>query len=279
MKMPSMPPSFGSKDYWEQRFNNDPMAFDWLAPSEALDDAIKDAIEAFGGHRPTVLHIGCGTSDLSLRLRSHFDPQFITNLDFALGAIEIGRNAEIMDSTASEGHMRWAVGDLLDLSFVESELRLNERKRHPYDIVIDKSTSDSISCAEDVLVRLPYSFNDGMPDYLTTAKIPPINVLAVHLAALTPPSNGRWISFSFSDDRFPFLQAQWRDQPDEEPLDEQGDEAFPDPARLWRLEKKKAVPAPEQPSGHVQASPVYRPAIYHWLYVLLRTEETVPGLR
>jgi len=169
--------------------------------------------------------------------------------------------------------MHWSTADLLSLHSILSVCRSAS-----YFLIVEKSCSDSIACAEDIFVSVPYPLafvSPPLPPFprnpLSPVPIHPLHILALHLALLTQPG-GRWIALSYSSSRFPFLPSS--PSPDSETWEDAIPDGllmhgFPDPAQLWTLERKEAVEAP--PEGGVEA--VHRPKVSHWLYVLVRTEK------
>jgi hypothetical protein len=324
--MPPVPPSFGSQDYWEDRFTANPNPFEWLEPANILDAQLVDALKSCQEEKPKVLHIGCGTSLLSFHLRAHVEePEQIHNLDYSSVAIGIGKRREIeifgeddakvqmgsddkektdieapqdtrveigdnsvmnntpgttpsptpsRDPHKSKSWMRWYAADLLDASSL-----LSVCKPSTYSILVDKSTVDSISCGEDIPISFPYPLYTTAtgslpePPLQDAEPIHPLHVLAIHLALIIKPG-GRWISLSYSEDRFPFFRSRDRlqDCDDVEALPQEHlDHGFPDPGELWRLESKTDIQmAPMEKDGST-----YRPSIRHWVYVLVRTDVEV----
>ncbi|CAD0018216.1 unnamed protein product [Aureobasidium pullulans] len=139
-----------------------------------------------------------------------------------------------------------------------------------YDIIIDKSTTDAISCAEDVVVGLPYCINIDNIDTSATATIPttvctqpafpqkaaaiyPPHILAIHLAYLARPGC-RWVVLSYSSSRF----SDWEG--------EEMPQGLPQPGELWRLVKHEKIIQPTDVEDKV-----HRPPETHHLYVLERT--------
>ncbi|KAK8249211.1 hypothetical protein IWZ00DRAFT_574268 [Phyllosticta capitalensis] len=191
--------------------------------------------------------------------------------------------------------MRWRTLDLLSAPAMAEE-------SCGVALVVDKSTSDCIACVDDVAVTLPYSLQPlpspspptpdaepppPPPTTTTSAKIHPLHVLAVNLAATTAPG-GRWLCVSYSGARFPFLDPQ-PTRADEGAL--RGDvlaAGFVHPGRLWRLEACERIEVEaddeeedgdgdedEDDKGRGRAggvAVVHRPRIEHHLYVLVRTE-------
>ncbi|KAK8055099.1 hypothetical protein PG993_000326 [Apiospora rasikravindrae] len=297
-----MPPSYGTKDYWDARFQHEDN-YEWLLPADSLNSVVREALSSRhrnqgadgGGGAPKILHIGCGSSDLSFRLRELVaSPRQVTNVDYAEVAVQKCRRREAAALEGSGGGgdlgMRWETADLLD---AESIARLGRRCQSPsadgedgngpfyFDVVADKSTCDAISIAEDVPVPLPFASprnmslqqtdngdedGAGAAKPKTTELVEPLLLLAVHMAVLTPPRTGRWCAISYSHDRFSFLDGRAGDE-----------EGFPDPRRFWRVVRRERVtvapPAATGSGGHV----VHRPEIAYWLWVLGRTGEMVEG--
>jgi hypothetical protein len=269
--MPSkQPPSFGSQAYWNDRFASNTDPFEWLEAPNALDPHIADSLKATLTPKPELLHIGCGTSLLSYHLRSHVDnPIQIHNLDYSDVAIEVGkiREQEIyQDPKANVACMRWDAADLLDYQSL-----MRACKRATYSVIVDKSTSDSIACADDVLVPLPYplAVRSYDPLDLDSAKPPervhPLVVMTVNLALVTKPG-ARWIALSYSNDRFYFLDSSAMD------VIPQG-VAFPHPGDLWHVVEKHEV---ENIEEHVRNEKrddavTHRPKVCNFVYILERT--------
>jgi hypothetical protein len=179
--------------------------------------------------------------------------------------------------TKEKSHMRWSTTHLLQPSSLLSSCTPSS-----YSIIVDKSTSDSISCADDVDISLPYTIAYSAPPSLppSTASsdephspipIHPVQLLALHLALVTKPG-GRWISLSYSAERFAtFLDCEEAPDDLDEIPPEVLDRGFPNPARLWRLERKESIEVTEEAKASGPAS-VGKPKIQHWVYVMVRTD-------
>jgi hypothetical protein len=122
--------------------------------------------------------------------------------------------------------MRWDAIDLLDHNSL-----LIACKRGAYSVIIDKSTSDSIACADDVHIPLPYPI--GLHDLTYDSDliqspdpVHPLHIIAIHLALVTRPG-ARWIALSYSNDRFPFVDGLYSSRPNLP--------GFPDTGTLWKL--------------------------------------------
>ncbi|KAF2018678.1 hypothetical protein BU24DRAFT_101967 [Aaosphaeria arxii CBS 175.79] len=284
--MAPQPPSFGSQKYWETRFASNSQPFEWLEAPSALDTYLLEAFKTSGDKKPEILHIGCGTSLLSHHLCELVgDPERIHNIDYSPIAIDIGKKREIEAHSTHTGqeppgsppkspqpkYMRWSAIDLLDPNSL-----LEVCNEASYSVFVDKSTSDSISCADDVDIKLPYSINTSKSPIrsglnVSPEAIHPLHILAIHLAFLAKPK-ARWLALSYSLDRFPFLQPPLKasgtgssrtDDLDDIPKNII-DNGLPDPALLWKLIKTHEIEVPsEQPN---------QPKISHLLYILQRTD-------
>lgn len=305
-------PDFASKAYWEERFTADKKPFDWLIPATALRDVITDVSDTKTLRNCEILHVGCGTSESAILRELVGNPQQIFNVDYSEAAIGAAaeREQELLTEEQNSDHpleteesqdavqrpiplrgMRWSCMDLLSL---DSTLSLLERQLDEsgklFDLVLDKSTSDSISIGQDVPLNVPYPLSingwtrrilqSGTDD--ATANVHPLHVLAVHLAALTTPGSGRWIAISYSEDRFPFLPPFPRTVETGLLGDDIIKKGFTHPHQLWKLEKKEKVDLDAireetlaERKKRLSAGPIHRPKVTHWLYVLRRTSAMV----
>ncbi|KAF2197496.1 hypothetical protein GQ43DRAFT_466372 [Delitschia confertaspora ATCC 74209] len=170
-------------------------------------------------------------------------------------------------------HMHWSFADLLSPSSL-----LSVCQPSTYSLIVDKSTSDSISCADDIVVPLPYPFytptSNPPPSkthLISREPVHPLHVLAIHLALVIKPG-GRWIALSYSEDRFPFLRPRHEDSGDCDDVEaipnEHLEHGLPDPGGLWKLERKDVIEVQEKQKD----GSTHRPKIQHFVYVLVRTE-------
>lgn len=274
-----MPPSYGSQEYWNQRFTSETEPFEWLEAPHMLDPFLLEALRKSEDAEPRLLHIGCGTSMLSQHLKTIVkSPSQIHNLDYSEIAVDLGRKREkelskigrLEDrsptSDIAESLMNWDAVDMLDhKSF------LRACRPGSYSIIVDKSTSDSIACSDDVAIPLPYPIdvpsNEPLDLSMKNAPEPlhPLHILAVHLALMTQPG-ARWIALSYSDDRFPFADGLYSSRPHLS--------GFPDTGTLWKLVEKQEVGGQAEPGTYVNAAGTvsHQPKVVHWVYVLQRTE-------
>jgi hypothetical protein len=297
--MPHKPPAFGSQDYWNQRFTSNSNPFEWLEAPDVLDPYLESALEDIADPEPQLLHIGCGTSLLSYHLAGHVQsPEQIHNVDYSDVAIKIGqdRELEMLHQQAEDRNnntpsspennmrrkfpMRWSSADLLSHTSLLGTCRPSS-----YSVIVDKSTCDSIACADDVYVPLPYQVTTTSPQICTTIRqqpltessepVHPVHILAVHLALVTKPG-GTWIALSYSTERFPFIDGDssgFYDDLNDIPA-KVIDSGFPNPSKLWRLRCKYEIepPAPQMPDGTQDSALVHRPKVLHWVYVMERTD-------
>ena len=173
---------FSSAQYWATRFTTE-TSFEWLLPSSKI---IAFILENF---RPTTknivkcLHLGCGTSSLGLELEEAFKQAMTTDGNDRNGDVQVVDTDYVAESISSITQLRPIIPlNALDLS------DLIRNSEDGWDLIIDKSTADAISCGPLI------------------ADIEPINVLCWNLAKVTKKGM-RWISISYSSTRFTFLDA------------------------------------------------------------------------
>ena len=302
-----MPPQFSSKSYWDSRFASEPGSFDWLLPASALDSLLRSTLASCPLSNPQILHIGCGTSWLSFHLRAHVGkPDQVLNLDFSETAVELGRIKEAdiyaedeiggraVLSSAEEWRkgqseregMRWATADLLDFSSLVSATGSSAPQ---FSLILDKSTSDAIACAESISVSDAFFGMDAVlldsktllnalsiqaqPPLDHKCSLDPMIVLSLHLAAITLPG-GTWNALSYSQERFWFLEENASNDAEAEAGTKKIRSNSLDPKRFWSLEKKESMDVQEQ--NEPDTDVVYRPKIQHWLYMVVRTSESLP---
>jgi len=292
--MAPQPPPFASKEYWENRFQQNEQAFDWLLPASCMDPQIIEALSVHPIHTASILHIGSGTSLLSFHLRGHVnDPRQIHNVDFSSKAIDWGLKNEMAmfrsdqrdgiqeagnmihesSMSPSDSMMRWSQVSLLSQSSI-----LSSCPSPSYTAIVDKSTVDAIACGDDLPISWPSeqgrerddscSPNQGKGQVQKSYLVHPVCILALHLALVAVPGC-RWIALSYSSERFPFLDEHGLVE--ETVPSELMKQGYPNPAQYWRLLRKEAVDALEDTSS----GPTHRPRISYWLYVLERTQDSL----
>merc|ERR1711939_96579 len=290
-----MPPSFAEQAYWDQRFRDNRNAFEWLLPPPDVAQLIGDIVRDASIDSPRILHIGAGTSNLSSHLKNLIsDTKDVCNTDFSKEAVAVGKALEAEQvQVAGAPHEKenvhecltlWEQSDHLSADDTNQLLHSDGNNGRLFNTIVDKSTSDAISCGLDVEITLPYPIHSTTISQSTldssvrphTAKVHPLHLLAVHLAALTEPGKGRWVVVSYNEDRFPFFSPFVATHAEGALREDIIQAGFPDPKRLWTLVEKKQVkvPPPSSDGGMVTQARrvVHTPDVFHWVYVLARTD-------
>ena len=136
-----------------------------------------------------------------------------------------------------------------------------------FDVVVEKSTSDAISCGEDVpLDGASGSVHPILRTAARAAAIAPMELLAVHLAALVRPG-GLWVALTFSASRFAFLDRGERSHAD----DSRARPPSGPGSAYWSIEEVKPVNAP---TGALEdtARVVHAPAVQHYVVLIRRND-------
>ncbi|KAI8824646.1 hypothetical protein BJ741DRAFT_633301 [Chytriomyces cf. hyalinus JEL632] len=242
------PKDFSSKAFWDERFEKEER-FEWLSDARAIVD---NCTRIAAGDPVSLLHVGCGTSQLSNALREAMPTAIIANIDYSPLALERGRRMETEQFGSSA--MRWMTADLLDsnslLGAVSKECSL------PFDIIVEKSCADAISCGEDVALSLPA--------YGSTT-LPPTSVMALNLSRIAR-HGAKWVALSYSKYRFDVL----------DPKQHPNNPAARAICCLWRVVGTQEVEPKIDRSVAVDEKPrdgriVHEPLIFHTLYILERT--------
>lgn len=194
-----MPADFDKQEYWHDRFAKE-TRFEWLATSdefmrilEADTDFSNLLLQRSSSDTspssescpsssppapppPRILHIGFGTSDLQNHLRAAGLGN-VLNVDYEPLAVERGRSHE--EGRFGDVRMGYAVADATRLDADLGRAVQNQNQDQKFDLVIDKSTVDAVSCGgEEAVLRM----------------------CAAVRRCLAP--GGFWISLSYSASRF-----------------------------------------------------------------------------
>ncbi|KAI1450074.1 hypothetical protein F5Y02DRAFT_171869 [Annulohypoxylon stygium] len=162
-----MPVDFEKQSYWRERFKSE-MAYEWLTSSESFMAIVAPHLSG-RGTQARILQLGSGTSDLQNHLRGsgYLD---VTNVDYEPLAIERGRRLE--EVAFGEAKLAYVVADATQL---DSDLP----PRRTFDVVLDKSTADAVSCGgAATLLRMASGVKRRLAE------------------------GGIWISLSYSSNRF-----------------------------------------------------------------------------
>ncbi|KAI0117941.1 S-adenosyl-L-methionine-dependent methyltransferase [Nemania sp. FL0031] len=135
-----MTADFEKQSYWHDRFKTEE-AFEWLVTSYRFMHYLKPYLSESKSQR--ILHLGSGTSDLHTYLRwKGYDD--VTNVDYEPLALERGQDLEAK-----------AFNNIMKHKYVVADVTKLDGKLAPgaFDLVLDKSTADSVSCAGEAAVR------------------------------------------------------------------------------------------------------------------------------
>jgi EEF1A lysine methyltransferase 4 len=213
-----MPADFEKQTYWHDRFATE-TSFEWLTSSATFMSFVEPYLDQRTSsysvsppfrHKgqdkagPRILHLGSGTSDLHtyFRARGYLD---VTNVDYEPLALERGRQIE-KNAFGGDAVMKYALADVTRLrsdlssnnlswdhpstgpdsdSDLDSDPDSRPRQRsfraarHTFDLVVDKSTVDAVSCGgEEAFIDMVRSVRECIA------------------------SDGLWISLSYSATRF-----------------------------------------------------------------------------
>ncbi|UPL03372.1 hypothetical protein LCI18_014306 [Fusarium solani-melongenae] len=159
-----MPADFDKQSYWHKRFASE-KAFEWLLKSADFMPLVEPVLERLDPATARILHIGFGTSDLQNHFRARGFRNLL-NVDYEPLAIDRGRELEAQ--AFGDVQMRYEVQDATQLDLKEK-----------FDLIVDKSTVDAISCAgETPLRRMTAGIRNCLAD------------------------GGVWVSLSYSSSRF-----------------------------------------------------------------------------
>lgn len=160
-----MAPDFDQQEYWHNRFTTE-SNFEWLAPSQTFMSILEPYLARLKPSTARIVHLGFGTSDLQTHLRAA-GFENILNTDYE--PLAISRGLQLEQQAFGDVRMRYVVGDV-------TRLNLDGEK---FDLVVDKSTADAVSCAGDeAVLRMARGVQESLQE------------------------NGIWISMSYSARRF-----------------------------------------------------------------------------
>jgi hypothetical protein len=274
----SRPPDFSSQQYWETRFEKE-TSFEWLARSEVVLpivlETFKEVIRAGTSNTLSdespfrLLHFGCGSSSLGSDIQHYLDQARIgsqppsdapqtADTDMNVNDIISLPPIEVIDADYVPPNL---LSDaprsvpLIQLDVLDPSSLASASPEEGWDLLIDKSTADAISCGQDI------------PDPTTGTSTSPLHALLDNLAKFTR-QGGRWISISYSATRYDCLQ---QDLPDTT----SGLQTTSEAADAWRLISRTPLGSTAIPGGRLVADGkgwrrVYEPETPIWLYVLER---------
>lgn len=174
--------------------------------------------------------------------------------------------------------MHWAVVDLLDWSGIRNSVCFGNDDIDFFDIIVEKSCSDAIACGPDIEIiadsdtfkscppksdHSSYSIDvvqNSNPASAAVTSVSPEIALAVYLGRVMRPG-AVWIALSYSPRRFDHLKSS-------------SPNSYPRELLPWTIERIHPLSVADIASEnheHDHATPVYRPEIFHYVYVLRRT--------
>lgn len=274
-----MPPEYASRAFWDARFRSE-NHFEWLENgTKATIPLITAELRAWRGRLeitgvvPKTLHLGAGTSTLSEQIlvayqevwgSSPKDTVVVLDTDFSDRAVNQGPTFTFGGWTNA-----WRLLDALkwtDIVSITKDVASDVvPANNAFQLVVDKSTSDAISCGEDVSFEnelvVMETIHPAVANLLHKRGklvLPPLELLALHMAAVVTPG-GSWIAVSYHSNRFSFLIEGGEGIKKDETIGI---------GQFWEVEAKVAI---EAPSGQVRSG-VHAPTVYHYVYLLRRTD-------
>lgn len=245
-------PSYDEEKYWNEKFANNPDCFEWLGCGSVLLDAFHRAFPPSSNAPtpPRTLHLGAGTSKLSLDLARHYLSTYkphndnvsvldsIRNVDFSQIALDIGEQQAHSEGLSGMQYRRIDLRDWIECQSLTSDGLM--------DFILDKSTSDAVSTNRLIELNSMQSRQCPLMQATDCTLVDPLDLVALHLAALSKPGC-LWAVLSYSSCRFDIL-----------------DSPHSHSKSHWKLVEKTSIPAPS--GSHDSGAP----ATYHWYYLLQR---------
>ncbi|KAF9110150.1 hypothetical protein BGX27_006715, partial [Mortierella sp. AM989] len=189
---------FDQQEYWSQRFDHE-QSFEWLMPWSVLEPHMRTFNLLPTDPSAKILNLGCGNSNLPLDLY-HSGYQHVTSIDFVGSVVErmkerceraiewnnntLGLPESAMSSTPLDSQQQ------CPLQFLEMDcLDMSPLPENSFQLCIDKSTSDAISCGDD--------------DNCTK-----LRTLCEQVARVISNPGGLWCVISYSR----FRQYEWKEE-------------------------------------------------------------------
>lgn len=185
---PTTVSDFSSAEYWASRFTTE-TSFEWLLPSSPIIAFIIENFQPDLESRKAIkcLHIGCGTSDLGKELEDALKEKLrsmVSNVEVDVQVIDSDYVAESIQPSANPS---LEPRQILPLDGLNLSDLMHKSPEPGWDLIIDKSTADAISCGPLI------------------DSIEPLQILLHNLAQVTKKGT-RWISISYSATRFSHLE-------------------------------------------------------------------------
>ncbi|VDM52922.1 unnamed protein product [Angiostrongylus costaricensis] len=116
---------YASREYWDERFTEEG-SFEWLVEFDAFKHLVLPKLK----WSSRILHVGCGTSQMSMQLY-RMGYKNITNVDFSKVVVDNGRTLH--------PEMKWICEDIRSLASIPSDA---------FDVVLEKATIESMLVGE-----------------------------------------------------------------------------------------------------------------------------------
>lgn len=126
---PDPPPNYGSVEYWNARYQQEPEQFDWYQSWDLLNPVFAPL---FTGSE-TALNIGCGNSTMSYEMTQTTFKK-VVSIDISSIVIE-----QMRQRYSGNDALEWEVMDCSKMTFPDKS----------FDAVFDKGTIDSLLCGSD----------------------------------------------------------------------------------------------------------------------------------
>ena len=195
---------FGRHTFWESLYARGKAPKEWFLSAEL---AAASATSAFGthkrkrgggslGHVCSILHLGCGTSELGSALVSAMAHELslsahIMNTDYSPAAVEAARKAV----HASQQQQTFQVWDAASVESPPSPPSSNGSPSSHYDLLVDKGTLDALTFAsEDMLVSYLSNLRQCLLARSPEHTVPP---LLVHFTDDPPEVRGELLAAAF----------------------------------------------------------------------------------
>jgi hypothetical protein len=243
-------PDYDDPTYWDVKFATGKDVGEWLNSGEILIETTLSELE----HRPQpdalprALHLGPGISKLGIKLceaihKQNWPGSCIVNADFSAEAVRIGR--ELESGKDADQAMYWLQ---IDLRLWSDVAKLTDYA--PFDVVVDKSTSDAIATSPSITLSTEYDTSSICPiisealEETGEITLSPVELLALHLVPLTQKGS-TWVVLSYSNIRFDNLGYA---------------------GKYWTVVSLTSLKAPQGQTS----SFAHTPEVFHWAYVLRR---------
>ncbi|WWC88862.1 uncharacterized protein L201_003777 [Kwoniella dendrophila CBS 6074] len=264
---------FSSAEYWSKRFENE-NSFEWLISDEKLLPFIEEYLPSSEGidERFNILHFGSGTSSLGSSIQNHCKNSNCDNKIQVYDSDYVQTPSSSSSSSSSTSTVPFLLMDILSLKSIKEntpkDINLNK-----WDLIIDKSTCDAISCGSSLspsnLFPSKEEEEEEEDEDMISHHEEPVNRLLYNLSK-TIIKGGKWLSISYSSNRFHIdnnNNSENRNEGNALMVQQYG----------WKLIEKKLISTTYLPNGKSikdfktgKERIVHEPETGVWLYVLER---------